>query len=224
MKDFQSGQILLFNKPLHWTSFDVVKKIRNTIRIKKVGHAGTLDPLATGLLIICTGKMTKQISAIQEMEKEYEVVFKLGVTTASYDAETPEEQIKPTDHVTKELVEQALPTFTGTITQIPPIYSAVKIGGKRAYEMARKGNQVELKPRSVNIYEFTLLEWNGPHDIHALVRCSKGTYIRSLIHDLGQFLEVGAYITKLKRTAIGSYSLLDSWEIESFVKEVKDSM
>ena len=156
--DFQAGQTLLFNKPKGWTSFDVVKKVRGTIRIKKVGHAGTLDPLATGLLILCTGRHTKQIQGIQDAEKEYETIFKLGATTASYDAEFPEENIKDSSHISREDVINALTQFSGTITQVPPIFSAVKVNGQRAYKAARKGKSIELKSREVNIYEFELME------------------------------------------------------------------
>lgn len=214
--DFLSGQTLLFNKPKGWTSFDVVKKVRNIIRIKKVGHAGTLDPLATGLLILCTGKHTKLIETIQGQEKEYDVVFKLGATTASYDAEYPEENFTVATHITRENLTSALPAFVGEIEQTPPAFSAVKVGGKRAYESARKGEPVDLKARKVMIYEFSLLEWESESRIKARVRCSKGTYIRSLVHDLGQALGVGAYMTGLVRTRIGDYRLADAWEISDF--------
>jgi len=223
MEDFLEGQTLLFDKPWMWTSFDLVKKVRNTIRIKKVGHAGTLDPLATGLLIIWTGKKTKTIPIIQDLEKEYVVVFKLGATTASYDAEQPEENIRPADHITIEQLKIAMKAFQGHISQVPPAFSAVKVNGKRAYEEARKGKKPILNPRNVNIYEFSILNWKGPHEIEARVRCSKGTYIRSLIHDLGQKLEVGGYITQLKRTRIGHYKLEDAWQISEFVKYVKEN-
>lgn len=219
--DFASGQTLLFNKPKGWTSFDVVKKVRNTIKIKKVGHAGTLDPLATGLLILCTGKHTKQIAAIQDQEKEYLVCFKLGATTPSYDAEFPEENICDASHISREAIEQALPHFVGTLEQIPPIYSAVKVNGERAYRAARKGKKIELRPRVVEVYEFSLTAWEGPNKVWAKIRCSKGTYIRSLIHDLGQKLKVGGYILELERTRIGEFSVEDAWEIDSFVAGVK---
>ncbi len=214
--DFLSGQTLLFNKAKGWTSFDVVKKVRNLIRIKKVGHAGTLDPLATGLLILCTGKHTKLIETIQGQEKEYEATFKLGATTASYDAEYPEENLTDATQVTQAQVEAALPAFVGEIEQVPPVFSAVKVGGKRAYESARKGEAVELKARKVSMYEFSLLEWESTAHIKVRIRCSKGTYIRSLVHDLGQALGVGAYMTGLVRTRIGDYRLADAWEIADF--------
>ena len=219
--DFASGQTLLFNKPKGWTSFDVVKKVRNTIKIKKVGHAGTLDPLATGLLILCTGKHTKRIASIQDQEKEYKVCFKLGATTASYDAEFPEENVCPTGHISQVATEQALTKFLGTIQQMPPIYSAVKVNGERAYRAARKGKKIELRPRIVEVYEFTLTEWGGPEKVWAKIRCSKGTYIRSLIHDLGQELGVGGYVVELERTRIGEFSVEAAWEIEEFVASVK---
>jgi len=223
MEDFQSGKTLLFDKPLGWSSFDLVKKVRNTIRIKKVGHAGTLDPLATGLLIICTGKHTKTIPSIQEMPKEYEVRFKLGATTASYDAEQPEENHRSVLHITEFQIKEAIDHFIGEIEQTPPMYSAVKVDGKRAYELARKGQHLQLKKRKVNIYEFSLLESADLSFVKALIKCSKGTYIRSLIHDLGQQLGVGAYIKALKRTRIGIYALEDAWDIHEFVKITKES-
>lgn len=221
MIDFQAGQTLLFDKPKGWTSFDVVKKVRSTIRIKKVGHAGTLDPLATGLLILCTGKHTKQIQGIQDAEKEYETVFKLGATTASYDAELPEENLKDASHITIEAIEAALHNFRGAITQIPPIYSAVKVDGQRAYKAARKGKEIKLRERFVDVYEFELIDRGLEAPFFAArIRCSKGTYIRSLAHDLGQALGVGAYTAELKRTRIGENKLEDAWRLEDFVDKV----
>ncbi|MCB0836473.1 MAG: tRNA pseudouridine(55) synthase TruB [Bacteroidetes bacterium] len=218
--DFAAGQTLLFNKPKGWTSFDLVKKVRNLVRIKKVGHAGTLDPLATGLLIICTGKHTKTINQIQDEEKEYEVIFKLGATTPSYDAEFPEENIQDASGVSRLDIETAIEGFLGEIEQVPPIFSAVKVDGKRAYKAAREGKSLELKSRKVHIYEYALLDGNWEPPIFAAkIRCSKGTYIRSLIHDLGQNLGVGAYIKELKRTRIGSYQLVNAWEIEEFAAQ-----
>ncbi|RMG19525.1 MAG: tRNA pseudouridine(55) synthase TruB [Bacteroidetes bacterium] len=219
--DFQAGQTLLFNKPKGWTSFDVVKKVRGLIRIKKVGHAGTLDPLATGLLILCTGKHTKQINQIQELEKEYEVVFKLGATTASYDAEFPEEHIRDASHISREQLEAGMREFAGEIEQVPPVFSAVKVDGQRAYKAARKGKSVQLRPRRVQVYAFELLDYPSPAEAQALVRCSKGTYIRSLVHDLGQRLGVGAYIRELRRSRIGHYRLEDAWEIPDFEAWIK---
>ncbi|MCL4154143.1 UNVERIFIED_CONTAM: hypothetical protein GTU68_064681, partial [Idotea baltica] len=213
---------LLFDKPREWTSFDVVKKVRNLIRIKKVGHAGTLDPLATGLLILCTGRHTKQISGIQDAEKEYEVVFKLGATTASYDAELPEENLIDASHIGPEQIEKALQQFRGEITQVPPIYSAVKVDGKRAYKAAREGKTLKLKSRQVHVYEFELIDEKFDSSIFsARIRCSKGTYIRSLVHDLGQSLGVGGYILELKRTRIGEYLLKDAWKLPEFEEWIR---
>ena len=216
--DFLAGQTLLFDKPKGWTSFDVVRKVRNSIRIKKVGHAGTLDPLASGLLILCTGRHTKTINQIQEMEKEYEVLFKLGATTPSYDAEFPEENVVDATGIRRESVEQGMQAFSGEIDQIPPMFSAVKVDGQRAYKAARKGKKLELKSRKVHIYEFVLLDQTlTPTLFAAKIRCSKGTYIRSLVHDLGQQLGVGAYIRELRRTRIGEYHVDDAWEIDNFL-------
>lgn len=223
MLDFQSGQTLLFDKPKGWTSFDVVKKIRGTIRIKKVGHAGTLDPLASGLLILCTGKHTKQIESIQGAEKGYETIFKLGATTPSYDAEHPEENLIDANHITRGQIEAALPTFRGEIKQYPPVFSAVKIDGKRAYKSARKGKEVALRPRLVQVYQFDLVEDPAvePPEYKAIIRCGKGTYIRSLVHDLGQTLGVGAYIRELRRTFIGPHHVDQAWDIQDFVDKVR---
>lgn len=225
MKDFSkldldAGEVLCFNKPKEWSSFDMVKKIRGLTRTKKVGHAGTLDPLASGLLILCTGKMTKTISGIQEQEKEYYVEFRLGAVTPSYDSEFPPEDIKDTSHLTRDAVEAALPPFRGDIKQMPPIFSAVKIDGKRAYKAARAGKEIKLNPRFVTVYEFRLDEFRSPDWASATIRCSKGTYIRSLVHDLGQALGVGAYILELKRTRIGEHELANAWEIEEFAEQV----
>ncbi len=229
MLDFQSGQILLFNKPKGWTSFDVVGKVRgmlkSTLQVKKikVGHAGTLDPLATGLLLICTGKATKQAEALQGLGKGYEVIFKLGATTASFDMEHPEENPIDASHITAAAVETAIDAFRGEIKQYPPIFSAVKINGKRAYKSAHKGKDVEVRPRFVHVYKYELLEFEDPTRVKALIHCSKGTYIRSLVHDLGQLLGVGAYIVELKRTFIGDYKLEDALEIEVFEKSLQES-
>lgn len=226
MKDFSqldldAGEVLCFNKPKEWTSFDLVKKVRGLTRTKKVGHAGTLDPLATGLLILCTGKMTKTISGIQEQEKEYYVEFRLGAVTPSYDAEFPPEDLKDTSHLSREAIEAALDPFRGEIQQMPPVFSAVKIEGKRAYKAARAGKDIKLNPRFVTVYEFRLEEFRAPDWASATIRCSKGTYIRSLVHDLGQALGVGAYILELKRTRIGAHQLANAWEIEEFAAQVK---
>ncbi|MCI4671293.1 MAG: tRNA pseudouridine(55) synthase TruB [Bacteroidia bacterium] len=220
--DFQAGQVLLFDKPKEWTSFDIVRKVRNTIKIKKVGHAGTLDPLATGLLILCTGKYTKRINEIQGQEKEYLVDFKIGAVTPCYDAELPEEDHKDASHITEELIEEKMKLFTGDVVQIPPIYSAVKIKGQPAYKAARQGKRLELKPRTIQIYEFSFKGGTGEKDIYrALVRCSKGTYIRTLVHDLGQELGVGAYIRELRRTRIGNYKVEDALDVLDFAEKYK---
>jgi tRNA pseudouridine55 synthase len=216
--DFLTGQTLLFDKPAGWSSFDVVRKVRNLIRIKKVGHAGTLDPLATGLLIICTGRATKSIESIQGQEKAYEALLRLGATTASYDAEQPEENHQAVIHLDRGQIEAAMEGFRGEIEQVPPAYSAVKVNGKRAYQAARRGQPIELKSRRVHIYEFALLdqEAEDPTCWRARIRCSKGTYIRSLAHDLGQALGTGAYLKGLRRTRIGEYHVDDAWQIDQF--------
>jgi len=220
--NFQEGQVLLFDKPKEWTSFDVVRKVRNTIKIKKVGHAGTLDPLATGLLILCTGKFTKRINEIQGQEKEYLVDFRIGATTPCYDAELAEEDIKDASHLSVEDIKSAMTYFTGDVIQIPPMYSAVKIKGQPAYKAARQGKRLELKPRTIQIYEFTDLEAAEQPFVHrALVRCSKGTYIRTLVHDLGQTLGVGGYIKELRRTRIGDYKVEDGWDVLKFSETFK---
>ncbi|MBF9254955.1 tRNA pseudouridine(55) synthase TruB [Pontibacter sp. 172403-2] len=211
--DFAAGEILLINKPLDWTSFDVVKKVRNIIREKKVGHAGTLDPLATGLLILCTGKYTKRIDEIQGQEKEYTGTIILGKTTPSYDRETTITETRDISHITPEAIKAAADSFVGTIEQIPPIYSAVMVDGKRAYDLARKGKAAELKPRTITIKAFDITAIEG-EVITFRVVCSKGTYIRSLAHDLGERLGCGAFLGSLERTRIGAYTLADALTIE----------
>lgn len=219
--NFIKGEILSFNKPYGWTSFQVVSKIRSAISKKlhvkkmKVGHAGTLDPLATGVLIVCTGKSTKLIDELQSHTKEYIATLKLGATTPSYDKETEEDAVYPTEHITKELVETVLQRFIGTIEQTPPEYSAVKINGKRAYEFARKGKSVELKPKTLVIDSIELLECNFPEIVIRVV-CSKGTYIRALARDIGRELQSGAYLTGLVRTRIGEYKIDECLDPETF--------
>lgn len=219
--NFIKGEILSFNKPYGWTSFQVVSKVRSAISKKlhvkkmKVGHAGTLDPLATGVLIVCTGKSTKLIDELQSHTKEYIATLKLGATTPSYDKETEEDAVYPTEHITKELVETVLQRFIGTIEQTPPEYSAVKINGKRAYEFARKGKSVELKPKTLVIDSIELLECNFPEIVIRVV-CSKGTYIRALARDIGRELQSGAYLTGLVRTRIGEYNLDECLDPETF--------
>lgn len=213
--DFEKGEVLLFDKPLKWTSFDLVRKVRNLIRIKKVGHAGTLDPLATGLMILCTGKMTKQINTFQAAEKEYTGTLQLGVTTASYDLEQPIDQTWPVEHITEKLIRESVKKFTGTITQLPPHHSAVKVDGKRAYELARAGKHAEVKPREVEISEFEITGIEMPF-VSFRVVCSKGTYIRSLASDFGKALDSGACLTALCRTRIGKFKLADALSLEAF--------
>lgn len=207
--DFAAGQVILIDKPLSWTSFDVVAKLRNGLKVKKIGHAGTLDPLATGLLILCTGAYTKKINEIQDAEKEYIAEVTLGAVTDTYDAEGEPHPVASPDHLTSDDLEQALQPFRGPIMQLPPVYSALKVGGKRAYDLARSGQAPELQPRPVTIYSLTLVSWQAPVAI-LQVQCSKGTYIRSLAHDLGQALGTGAYLSGLRRTAIGAYRVADA--------------
>lgn len=223
--DFISGEILYINKPLHWTSFTLVKKLRNRLCRKlgvkklKVGHAGTLDPLATGVMIICTGKKTKLIESFQYQTKEYVATIKLGETTPSFDLETQVDGTFPISHITRELVEEKLKGFVGEIYQIPPVYSACKVEGKRAYEFAREGQDVELKPKLLAIDEIELLAYNLPL-IEIRVVCSKGTYIRALARDIGLALGSGAHLTGLERTRIGDITLdqcIDGSQIEEFV-------
>lgn len=224
--DFITGEVLYFNKPLNWTSFQLVSKLRyhlcRALGIKKlkVGHAGTLDPLATGVMIICTGKKTKDIDILQAKVKEYIATIQLGATTPSFDLETEIDQTYPTEHLTKEFVEEKLKEFTGEIWQVPPIYSAVKVDGKRAYEFARAGESVELKAKLLVIDEIELLSCNLP-EIKIRVVCSKGTYIRSLARDIGEALGSGAHLTALERTRIGDVTLddcIDGLKVEEFIK------
>ncbi|MHA6247689.1 tRNA pseudouridine(55) synthase TruB [Pontibacter sp. CAU 1760] len=217
--DFAAGEILLIDKPLDWTSFDVVKKVRNTIRVKKVGHAGTLDPLASGLLILCTGKYTKRIDEIQGQEKEYTGTIRLGEITPSYDRETEVTATCDISHLSAEQINQAAQTFVGTIEQVPPIYSAVMVDGKRAYDLARKGKSAELKPRTITIKAFDITAIEGA-EVHFKVICTKGTYIRSLAHDLGQVLGCGAHLSSLVRTRIGDYKLSDALTIAD-IQEIR---
>lgn len=214
--DSQSSDIdrvLLVNKPVDWTSFDVVRKVRYKLKIKKVGHAGTLDPLASGLLILCTGKMTKRIDEYQAQEKEYTGRFIIGQTTPSHDLETEVGNTSDISHITKERVIDTTRLFTGVIEQTPPMHSAIKVDGKRAYELARQGKEAELKSRQVTIsvFEITAIEFPS---VSFRVVCSKGTYIRSLARDFGQALGVGAYLAELCRTRIGAFRLEDAMQIE----------
>jgi len=214
------GEVFLINKPLEWTSFDVVKKVRNALRIKKVGHAGTLDPLATGLLIVCAGKMTKQIEGFMGQEKEYTGTFVLGATTESFDLEKPVIPVADPTAITLEHVQTAVEQLSGTILQIPPMHSAIKVDGKRVYASARLGIEVKMEPRQVEVREFEISRFENA-EVHFRISCSKGTYIRSLARDLGEILGVGAYLKSLCRTRIGSYSLKDAHEVPQLVEEIK---
>ena len=219
--NFQEGEILYIDKPYRFTSFDVVNKIRYTlcrtlkVRKLKVGHAGTLDPMATGVMIVCTGKSTKRIEEFQYQTKEYVATLCLGATTPSYDLEKEIDAYYPTDHITRELVEETLQQFRGTIEQIPPSFSAIKVGGVRAYEMARKGKDIELKPKTLVIDEIELLDYSLPY-ITIRVVCSKGTYIRALARDIGQALQSGAHLTALKRTRVGDVTLDKCLSLDEF--------
>jgi tRNA pseudouridine55 synthase len=207
-------RIILIDKPIRWTSFDVVKKVRNLIRVKKVGHAGTLDPLATGLLILCSGKMTKQISEIQAGEKEYTGTFILGATTPSFDLETAISNECDYSFVTEAMIAETAKFFTGVQQQLPPVYSAVKVNGKRAYESARKGENIVIAPKEIEIKEFEITNIDLPR-VNFRIVCSKGTYIRTIANDFGKKLGCGGYLAALCRTRIGEYLLKDAVSIES---------
>lgn len=219
---FAEGEVLLINKPYRWTSFDVVGKIRNSLKpLKlKVGHAGTLDPLATGLLIVCTGKMTKQIDSFQAQDKEYTGTFTLGAITPSYDLETEVIPQGPIDQLTEQQIKAACQPFIGDIEQYPPAHSAVKVGGERLYLKARRGEEVELKSRKVHIAEFEITRLALP-ELDFRVVCSKGTYIRSLANDFGKALGCGAYLSKLCRTRSGDYRLEDAYEVMELVNHIR---
>lgn len=203
------GRVVLVNKPLTWTSFDVVNKLRYKLKIKKIGHAGTLDPLATGLLILCVGRMTKRIEEFMGLEKEYTGKFVLGETTPSHDRETEVDNRCDITHLTHEMIRNAAETFTGKISQLPPMHSAIRVGGRRAYEFARKGHDVQLTPRDVEVREFELTDISLPVVSFRIV-CSKGTYIRSIARDFGALLKVGAYLSELCRTRIGTFTLQEA--------------
>lgn len=218
---FEEGTVILIDKPLHWTSFDVVRKIRGNIRIKKVGHAGTLDPLATGLLIICTGKFTKKINEYMAQEKEYTGSFTLGAVTPTYDLESNPEQFKSIDHITADMLHTATKPFIGEIQQVPPIYSAIKKQGTALYELARRGEEVDLQPRSISIKQFELTDINLPV-ISFKIICSTGTYIRSVAHDFGKQLGCGAYLSALRRTRIGAFDVAEAMTMDAFMDSLKD--
>lgn len=226
-RKFIEGTCLLVDKPLNWTSFDVVNKIRSSLKFNlglkkiKVGHAGTLDPLATGLLIICTGKFTKKLSEYQGMPKEYTGTITLGGTTPSFDAETEPDAHFPTAHITPEVLENARQQFVGDLEQLPPIYSAIKVDGQPLYKKARKGEMVEVKPRPISIYDFELTKVEMPN-VNFRVTCSKGTYIRSLAHDFGKACGSGAYLSSLRRTKIGQYKVEDAWNLETLIDSIEE--
>lgn len=225
--DFIQGEILVINKPLDWTSFDLVNKIRimlcRLMKIKKLklGHAGTLDPKATGVMVLCSGKLTKQIDEIQADEKEYVALLKVGATTPSFDLETEEDEQFTTAHITRETVEHILPLFVGAIEQVPPAYSAIKVDGKRAYKLARKGQEIELKSKMLVIKEIELLRFDMP-EIELRIVCSKGTYIRALARDIGKAMNSGAYLIGLKRTRIGEYTIDNSLELSELADLLSD--
>lgn len=229
MWDFAEGEVLAFDKPLHWTSFDLVAKVRYALCRKlgkkklKVGHTGTLDPLATGVVVICTGKKTKLIDQLQYDVKEYEATLLLGATTPSYDMEKEVDATYPTAHITRELIDQTLPLFLGEQWQVPPMFSAVQINGKRAYELARKGETVELKPKLLVIDAIEVLRFDTDKmQLTIRVVCSKGTYIRALARDIGQRLGSGAYLTALRRTRVGQINVNDCYTIDQFLDQLKD--
>ncbi len=219
--DFLGGEILLFDKELKWTSFDVVNKVRyflcKTMGIKKmkVGHAGTLDPLATGLVILCTGKSTKKIEELQLGEKEYVATFKLGATTPSFDLETEEDSTSDYSHVSREMLDAAILKFIGEIDQVPPIFSAVKVNGKRAFNYARNGEEVKLRAKRIVIRKVEVEDFNLP-EVKLRITCGKGTYIRALARDIGEELKCGAYLIALKRTRIGNYNIEDAFKVDFF--------
>jgi tRNA pseudouridine55 synthase len=222
MIDYIEGYTLLINKPLRWTSFDVVKKIRNTLRSAlqlkkiKVGHAGTLDPLADGLLIVCTGKFTKRINEFQAQEKEYTAEFTLGATTPSFDLETEVNETFDYNHITEDMLKTTAESLTGNILQTPPIYSAIKQDGKRLYEHARKGEDVKIKERMVHVSKFDIIKVEMPK-VHVRIVCSKGTYIRSLAQTFGKNLNSGAHLSQLTRTRIGKFELSQAIDIQEFI-------
>ena len=227
LENFKNGKVLLSDKPLEWTSFQVVNKLRWHIKQKfnikkiKVGHAGTLDPLATGLLIICTGKQTKEIHTYQGQIKEYTGTIVLGATTPSYDLETEVNKTFSTEHITEDLVHEVAAKFVGDIQQKPPIFSAIKKEGKRLYELARKGETTEIKARTITINEFEITDFSK-NKVNFRVVCSKGTYIRSLAFDFGEALNSGAHLAALRRTKIGDFSVKDAISIESFIKNLSE--
>lgn len=219
-REYEAGKVLLIDKPVHWTSFDVVKKVRNTLRIKKVGHAGTLDPLATGLLIICTGSFTKKINEYMAKEKEYEAALVLGAVTPTYDLESEPRMHKDITGIDAAQITKAAASFVGEIDQRPPIYSAIKKAGTPLYELARRGKEVDPEPRRITISSLRITGVDLPV-VRFSVTCSTGTYIRSLAHDLGQALGCGAYLSELRRTRIGEFRVEDAVGMEQFLADVQ---
>lgn len=226
--DFVEGEILSFDKPLHWTSFDLVAKVRRTlchalgVKRLKVGHSGTLDPLATGVVVVCTGKKTKLIDQLQYDTKEYVATLQLGATTPSFDMEHEVDHRYPTAHISRNLIDQTIPTFLGEQWQVPPVYSAVSVNGKRAYTFARKGEEVELKPKLLVIDEIEVLSFDeASMQLTIRVVCSKGTYIRALARDIGVRLKSGAYLTALRRTRVGDRLVEDCYQIEDFIASIQ---
>lgn len=226
--DFVEGEILSFDKPLHWTSFDLVAKVRRTlchalgVKRLKVGHSGTLDPLATGVVVVCTGKKTKLIDQLQYDTKEYIATLQLGATTPSFDMEHEVDHRYPTAHISRDLIDQTIPTFLGEQWQVPPVYSAVSVNGKRAYTFARKGEEVELKPKLLVIDEIEVLSFDeASMQLTIRVVCSKGTYIRALARDIGVRLKSGAYLTALRRTRVGNRLVEDCYQIEDFIASIQ---
>jgi len=217
MVEIEDGHIFLIDKDLHWTSFDVVKKIRNTIKIKKVGHAGTLDPLASGLMIVCAGKATKKIEVLMGVEKEYTGTFRLGATTPSYDLETEVDAIFPIDHINNELIYTIANQFLGPQMQIPPIFSALKVDGKKLYELARQGKEAKIEPRPIDVKEFEITQIRLP-DIEFRIVVSKGTYIRSIAFDFGKACRSGGHLAALRRTRVGEFKIKDSKTVSDWME------
>lgn len=220
-QEYNEGKTLLLDKPLHWTSFDVVRKVRGALQIKKVGHAGTLDPLATGLLILCTGKHTKQIASLMVEEKTYTGSITLGAVTPTYDLESNPEQFKDISGITEQQVLETAESFLGDQLQKPPVYSAIKKGGTAAYTLARRGEEVELTPRPIHIKSFTITRIDFPA-VDFEITCSTGTYIRSIAHDFGARLHCGGYLSALRRTSIGAYRVSDALGVEEFIKQLRE--
>lgn len=225
--DYISGEVLVIDKPYRWTSFDAVKRLRGAVQRRlnakrfKVGHAGTLDPLATGVLLVCTGRATKRIAELQEGMKEYVAEITFGATTPSYDLEKEIDATYPWEHITPELIAETLPKFQGHVMQVPPVFSAVKVDGKRAYNYARKGKEVEIKAKPLEIKELEVLNWEVPK-LTLRVLCSKGTYIRALARDLGEAMSSGAHLTALRRTRVGDYTIDDTMSLDQALELIKE--